>query len=107
MPETVMNSLTLSHFLMTGAILFCLGLVGFITRRNLIIMFLCTEMMFQGVVVTLVAFSRFHLNDTGQTFVIFVLTIAAAEAALALGLVVLLFRRKGTLDSLVWSQLSG
>ena len=102
-----MDSLTLSHFLMTGAVLFCLGLIGFITRRNLIIMFLCTEMMFQGVAVSLVAFSRFHLNDTGQTFVIFVLTIAAAEAALALGLVVLLFRRKRTLDSLVWSQLSG
>tara|TARA_R110002111_G_scaffold81983_3_gene129240 strand:+ start:60 stop:383 length:324 start_codon:yes stop_codon:yes gene_type:complete len=107
MPETVMDSLTLSHFLMTGAVLFCLGLIGFITRRNLIIMFLCTEMMFQGVAVSLVAFSRFHMNDTGQTFVIFVLTIAAAEAALALGLVVLLFRRKRTLDSLVWSQLSG
>jgi len=107
MPETVMDSLTLSHFLLTGAVLFCLGLIGFITRRNLIIMFLCTEMMFQGVAVSLVAFSRFHLNDTGQTFVIFVLTIAAAEAALALGLVVLLFRRKRTLDSLVWSQLSG
>ncbi len=107
MPLTQMDSLTLSHFLMTGAVLFCLGLIGFITRRNLIIMFLCTELMFQGVVVTLVAFSRFHMNDTGQTFVIFVLTIAAAEAALALGLVVLLFRRKQTLDALAWSQLSG
>jgi len=107
MPETLMDSLTLSHFLMTGAALFCLGLIGFITRRNLIIMFLCTEMMFQGVAVSLVAFSRFHLNDTGQTFVIFVLTIAAAEAALALGLVVLLFRRKHSLDALVWSQLKG
>lgn len=107
MPLTVMDSLTLSHYLMTGAVLFCLGLIGFITRRNLIIMFLCTEMMFQGIAVSLVAFSRFHMNDTGQTFVIFVLTIAAAEAALALGLVVLLFRRKRTLDSLVWSQLSG
>ncbi len=107
MPVTPMDSLTLSHFLMTGAVLFCLGLIGFITRRNLIVMFLCTELMFQGVIVTLAAFSRFHLNDTGQTFVIFVLTIAAAEAALALGLVVLLFRRKHTLDSLVWSQLQG
>ena len=104
---TDMHSLTLSHFLLTGAVLFCLGLIGFISRRNLIIMFLCTEMMFQGVVVSLVAFSRFHLNDTGQTFVIFVLTIAAAEAALALGLVVLLFRRKHTLDALVWSQMQG
>lgn len=99
--------MTLAHFLMTGAILFVLGVVGFISRRNLIIMFLCTEMMFQGIVVSLVAFSRFHSNDTGQTFVIFVLTIAAAEAALALGLVVLLFRRQRTLDATAWSQLSG
>jgi NADH-quinone oxidoreductase subunit K len=70
-------------------------------------MFLCTEMMFQGVVLSLVAFSRFHLNFHGQVFVIFVLTIAAAEAALALGLVVLLYRRKQTLDADAWSQMSG
>lgn len=101
------SSLTLSHFLFTGAVLFALGLVGFVTRRNLIIMFLCTEMMFQGIAITLVAFSRFHMNVTGQTFVIFVLTIAAAEAALALGLVVFLFRRKRTLDAEAWSSMSG
>ena len=102
-----LGNLTLAHFLMTGAILFALGVVGFVSRRNLIIMFLCTEMMFQGIAVSLVAFSRYHLNDTGQTFVIFVLTIAAAEAALALGLVVLLFRRKRTLDAEAWSELQG
>lgn len=106
MPQT-MHSLTLAHFLLTGAVLFVLGLIGFLTRRNLILIFLCTEMMFQGVVVSLAAFSRFHSNDTGQTFVIFVLTIAAAEAALALGLVVLLFRRKHTLDAQAWAQLRG
>lgn len=106
MPDGLDN-FTLAHFLMTGAILFCLGLVGFITRRNLIIMFLCTEMMFQGVAVSLVAFSKYHMNDTGQTFVIFVLTIAAAEAALALGLVVLLFRRKRTLDAESWAAMRG
>ena len=105
--DTLLTSPTLSHYLATGAILFVLGLVGFITRRNLIIMFLCTEMMFQGVCVTLVALSRFHLNFSGQSFVIFVLTIAAAEAALALGLVVLLFRQKHTLDALAWSDLRG
>lgn len=104
---TQLSSLALSHFLMTGAILFVLGLIGFVTRRNLIIMFLCTEMMFQGVVVSLVAFAMFHHNVTGQTFVIFVLTIAAAEAALALGLVVLLFRRRRTLDSGAWSAMQG
>ncbi len=101
------DSFALSHFLFTGAVLFVLGLIGFLSRRNLIIMFLCTEMMFQGVAVSLVAFSRYHLNDTGQTFVIFVLTIAAAEAALALGLVVLLFRRKHTLDAAEWATLKG
>ncbi len=102
-----MHHAVLSHFLLTGAVLFVLGLIGFLSRRNLIVMFLCTEMMFQGVVVTLGAFSRFHANDTGQTFVIFVLTIAAAEAALALGLVVLLFRRRGTLDVQAWGRLRG
>lgn len=102
-----MDSMMLTHYLIIGAILFCLGLIGFISRRNLIIMFLCTEMMFQGVSLSLVAFSRYHGNVTGQTFVIFVLTIAAAEAALALGLVVLLFRRKRTLDSEAWSSLKG
>ena len=106
MPE-YLNSVTLAHFLFTGAVLFALGVVGFLTRRNLIIMFLCTEMMFQGIAVSLVAFSRFHRHDTGQTFVIFVLTIAAAEAALALGLVVLLFRRRRTLDAQAWGDLQG
>ena len=96
---------SLSHFLFTGAVLFVLGLVGFLTRRNLIIIFLCTELMFQGIILTLVSFSQFHRNDTGQTFVILVLTIAAAEAALALGLVVLLFRHKNTLDAQAWREL--
>lgn len=104
---SVFDQIALSHFLFTGAVLFVLGLIGFLMRRNLIIVFLCTEMMFQGVVVSLVAFSRFHEHFTGQTFVIFVLTIAAAESAMALGLVVLLFRRKRTLDALAWTELQG
>jgi NADH-quinone oxidoreductase subunit K len=100
-------ALTTSHYLFTGAVLLCLGVIGFISRRNLIIMFLCTELMFQGAALTLVAFARFHGNVTGQVFVIFVLTIAAAEAALALGLVVLLFRRRGTLDAQAWMEMKG
>jgi len=100
-----LSDAAMGHFQLTGAILFCLGLIGFVTRRNLIVMFLCTEMMFQGVAVSLIAFSVYHGNITGQTFVIFVLTIAAAEAALALGLVVMLFRRRRTLDAEAWAQL--
>jgi NADH-quinone oxidoreductase subunit K len=105
--EPILNHAAVWHYLFTGAVLFVLGLIGFTTRRNLIVMFLCTEMMFQGVAVTLVGFSGFHGNVTGQSFVIFLLTIAAAEAALALGLVVLLFRSRRTLDASAWSELAG
>ena len=102
-----MHGLTLAHYLFVSAAMFALGLVGFTTRRNLIIMFLCTELMFQAAGLALIAFSRFHLNHTGETFVIFVLTVAAAEAALGLALVVLLFRRKETLDANQWSEMRG
>jgi len=96
--------------LVLGAALFALGLIGFMTRRNLIIMFLCTEMMFQGIIVTLVAFDRYRVASDwvntealpapdGQVFALFLLAVAAAEAALALALVVLLYRFRGTLDA--------
>ena len=102
-----MSQLVLYHYLAVGAILFAIGLVGFMARRNMIMMFLCTEIMFQGVAVNLIAFSRFHMNPSGQSFVIFLLTIAAAEASLALGLVVLLFRRRPTLNVDEWSEMQG
>lgn len=102
-----MTQATLFHYLVVSMLMFSIGLIGFVTRRNLIIMFLCTELMFQAAGLALIAFSRFHLNHTGETFVIFVLTIAAAEAALALALVVLLFRRKETLDASGWAELRG
>lgn len=105
-PE-LMGGVTLYHYLFVSAAMFGLGVIGFLARRNLIIMFLCTELMFQGAGIALIAFSRYWLNPTGQVFVIFVLTIAAAEAALALGLVVYLFRRRNTLDAQAWAELAG
>jgi NADH-quinone oxidoreductase subunit K len=103
-----MNQLALQHYLAVGAILFVIGMIGFVTRRNLIVMFLCTELMFQGVAINLVAFGRYLNNDMGgQAFTIFILVIAAAEASLALGLVVLLFRQKNTLDANAWRELKG
>ena len=101
------TQIALQHYLAIGAIMFSIGLVGFMTRRNLIIIFLCTELMFQGVAITLIAFGAFHHNLAGQAFVIFVLVIAAAEASLALGLVVLLFRQKQTVDANAWGSLRG
>jgi NADH-quinone oxidoreductase subunit K len=97
----------LQLFLVVGATMFAIGLIGFLTRRNLIVLFLCTELMFQGVAINLIAFGRYHGNFAGQAFVIFVLSIAAAEASLALALVVLLFRRRNTLDAEAWSDLRG
>jgi NADH-quinone oxidoreductase subunit K len=104
---TLMPGVTLYHYLVISAMMFAIGVIGFVTRRNLIIMFLCTELMFQAAGLALIAFSRFHLNHTGQVFVIFVLTVAAAEAAMALALVVLLFRRKETLDASAWAEMKG
>ncbi len=102
-----MHAATLSHFLLVSALMFVIGLIGFLTRRNLIIMFLCTELMFQAAGIALVAFGRYHLDFSGQTFVIFVLTVAAAEAAMALALVVLLFRRRESLNAEEWKELRG
>ncbi len=102
-----MSEIVLQRYLAVGAIMFCVGLIGFMTRRNLIVMFLCTELMFQGVALNLIAFGRYHGNLHGQAFVIYVLVIAAAEASLALGLVVMLFRRRNTLDADAWRDLKG
>ena len=103
----VMSQAVLYEYLALGAVLFVLGLIGFVARRNMILIFLSTEIMFQGVAVNLIAFSRYWMNMDGQSFVIFLLTIAAAEASLALGLVILLFRRRETLDVDVWSEMQG
>jgi len=104
---TPLADVTLYHYLFVSAVMFSVGIVGFLTRRNLIIMFLCTELMFQGAGLALIAFGARWMDHTGEVFVIFVLTIAAAEAALALALVVLLYRRRGTLDAEAWAQLRG
>jgi NADH-quinone oxidoreductase subunit K len=96
----------LFNYLIVGAVLFTLGAVGFLTRRNLIVMFLSAELMLQGVALNLVAFGRYHGNLHGQSFAIFVLTVAACEAAIAMALVVVLFQRRHTLDVGVWSVLS-
>lgn len=91
--------------LLVGAGLFCLGLVGILTRRNLIVMFLCAELMLQGVSVTLVAWSRYHGDWGGQVLTVFVLTVAACEAAVALVFVLQAFARTGRLDAAAWQSL--
>lgn len=91
--------------LVVGAVLFALGAIGFLTRRNLILMMLSAELMLHGVSLSLVAFSSAHGNHQGQAFTIFILTVAACEAGLALALILALYRRRRTLDVNVWSDL--
>lgn len=101
-----MNVELTQNLLVFGGILFVIGMVGFLTRRSLILMFLSLEMMLSGISVNLIAFSRHHQNYQGQILAIMVLTIAACEAAIALALVVSLYRRKATLDIAAWDELS-
>ena len=95
----------LNNYLVVGAILFGIGVIGFLSRRNMIVMFLAAEMMLQGISVSLIAWSRYHNDFGGQMFVVFIITVAACEAAIALALVVMLFRASGSLDIALWHHL--
>jgi NADH-quinone oxidoreductase subunit K len=95
----------LHDYLVVGAVLFALGAIGFLARRNFILMVLSAEMMLQGVAVNLVAFGRYRGNLQGQAFVLFILTVAACEAAVALALVLVLYRSRPSLDVSVWQDL--
>src|SRR5271165_5402531 len=95
----------LRNYLLAGAALFILGMLGFLSRRNLIVMFLSAEMMLQGTALSLVAFGRFHGNWTGQVFTIVILTVAACEASIALALVVILYNRRMSLDVTLWQDI--
>ena len=100
-----MNPLPVHNYLVVGAILFALGAIGFLTRRNLIVMFLCAEMMLQGVTINLVAFGRRWGNLQGQAFALFIITVAACEAAIALALILILYRNHKSLDVSLWQDL--
>lgn len=93
------------RYLAVGAALFVLGALGFLTRRNLILMVLSAELMLHGVSLTLVTFGRMHHSLEGQTFTIFILTVAACEAGLALSLILALYQKHKSLDVELWTDL--
>jgi NADH-quinone oxidoreductase subunit K len=87
----------IAEALIVSAILFSIGVVGVLTRRNLIILFMCAELMLNAVNLSFVAFAKMH-GVTGHVFVIMVMTIAAAEAAVGLAIVISVFRHHGSVD---------
>jgi NADH-quinone oxidoreductase subunit K len=90
---------TLSHYLVLGAILFATSVIGiFLNRRNVIIMLMAIELMLLAVNLNFIAFSHYLDDTAGQIFVFFILTVAAAESAIGLAILVLLFRNVGSID---------
>ena len=90
---------TLAHYLVLGSILFAISMTGiFLNRRNVIIMLMAIELMLLAVNMNFIAFSRYLGDMAGQVFVFFILTVAAAESAIGLAILVLLFRNSGSID---------
>ena len=95
-------ALTLNHYLLASGLLFSIGFAGVLLRRNIIIIFMCLELMLSAANLSLVAFSRFNVNPAGtpqygaQVFVFFIITVAAAEVAVGLAIIVALFRARQT-----------
>lgn len=95
-------SIGLEHYLILSAVLFSIGLYGALAKRNIIIILMCIELMLNAVNISMVAFSRFvtPVILTGQIFAIFVIVVAAAEAAVGLAIVIALYRNRETIDSI-------
>ena len=91
-----MNGIALEHYLTVSALLFCIGLLGVIIRRNLLVIYLSLELMLNAANLALVAFSRFNHNLNGQLIVFFIITVAASEVAVGLALIVALYRKRQT-----------
>ena len=101
-------TLTLGHFLSLGAMLFALSVIGiFLNRKNLIVLLMAIELMLQAVNMNFVAFSHYLDDMHGQVFVFFILTVAAAESAIGLAILVLLFRNKSSINAEDLNTLKG
>lgn len=89
-----MNNIPIEYYLVLSAVMFAVGVTGVLIRRNAIVVFMCIELMLNSANLTLVAFSSYLGNSTGQVFVFFVMTVAAAEAAVGLAIIIAIFRNK-------------
>jgi NADH-quinone oxidoreductase subunit K len=93
-----MTSIPLPYYLVVSAILFSIGTIGVLTRRNAIVIFMCVELMLNAVNLTFIAFSRYLGSIDGQVFVFFIMTVAAAEAAVGLALMIAFYKNRESID---------
>lgn len=103
-----MMSIGLDHYLVLSAVLFTFAMAGiFINRRNLILLLMCIELMLLAVNFNFIAFSRYLGDEAGQVFVFFILTVAAAEAAIGLAILVVLFRNRSSINVIELNKMKG
>ena len=101
----MINGISINMYLMLSTVLFTIGAIGVMARRNTIILFMCIELMLNAVNLLLVAFSTLHGDTAGQVFVFFIMAVAAAEVAVGLAILSMVYRNLKTIDSEVLSEL--
>ena len=94
----IIRTIPLAHYILLSSALFCIGILGVLTRRNAIIVFMCVELMLNAVNMLLTAFSTFHGDESGQVMVFFIMAVAAAEVALGLAILVMIYNNIRTVD---------
>ena len=105
--SSLFTEITLNHYLVLSSILFVIGMAGVLLRRNVIVILMCIELMLNAVNISFIAFSKFTANVDGQIMVFFVMTIAAAEAAVGLALAVTIFKRFKEINIKFFEHLRG
>ena len=93
-----LQSVPLNHYILLSAMLFAIGVIGVLVRRNAIIIFMCIELMLNAVKLLMVAFSAHHGDGSGQVFVFFIIAVAAAEVAVGLAILIMIHRNSKTTD---------
>jgi NADH-quinone oxidoreductase subunit K len=94
----LIQQIPLNYYVLLSSMLFCIGVLGVLFRRNAILIFMCIELMLNAVNLLLVAFSAYHGDSSGQVFVFFIMAVAAAEVAVGLAILMMIYRNTGTTD---------
>ncbi len=96
--NTIFNTIPISHYILLSTLLFCIGVLGVLFRRNAIVIFMCIELMLNAVNLLLAAFSTYLSDAAGQVFVFFIMAVAAAEVAVGLAILTMIYRNTGSVD---------
>lgn len=105
--NTFIQNIPLEYFIILSSILFCLGILGVLLRRNAIIILGCVELMLNAVNLLLTAFSAYRGDADGQIFVFFIMVVAAAEVAVGLAIIMMMYRKKHSVDVEIFNKLKG